>query len=80
MCMSDFLISLSPSKLSVMQGTENTVSVEITGALGFTDPVTLSLEGPLGIIGQGDDHIEPTFAPNPVNEGNSVLTLVVGQM
>ncbi len=70
----DFSLSLLQDTISIEQGQSNSVYVNITRFSGFSEPVTLSLEGtPSGIT--------PVFDPNPStgNTGShiSVLTLSV---
>jgi trimeric autotransporter adhesin len=68
-----FTISVAPGSVTAAPGQSATVTVTLTRSGGFTDPVSLSLEGaPGGVSG--------TFQPTPMsgNGTSSTLTLQVG--
>jgi photosystem II stability/assembly factor-like uncharacterized protein len=73
----NFLISLSPSEISIPQGGTDQITVDVHRSGGHSDPVNLTLEG--AIIGSGVH--TSFFHPNPVSvsDNSSQLTLTVDQ-
>ena len=64
----DFSVTASPASQSVTQGSGTSYTVTVTPSGGFTGSVNLTLSGlPAGATG--------TFNPNPLNSGNSTLTI-----
>jgi hypothetical protein len=63
-----FTFALSPSTVTVQQGSNSAVTISLTRVNGFADPVALSASGlPSGI----------TIAPMPTSVGGSTATLTV---
>lgn len=64
----NFSLRLNPADPKLAPGGRVTVSIEITRQGGFTEPITLSLEGaPAGVTA--------SFDPNPATEQESQVTL-----
>jgi hypothetical protein len=71
-----FDLSVANGTLAGNPGSSATTTVSVARASGFTEPVTLTLEG--AAVGAGATGITGTFAPNPVTGASSQLTVTVG--
>jgi hypothetical protein len=73
---SGFSVTVDPATFTLTPGGNSSVTITLQRTGGFTEAVTLSLEG--NVVGATPEQIAGTFAPNPSSAGSSSLTLTVG--